>query len=519
MAKKSIAFIIILSACASFLMFAHSAYADDKSCFCTGERTRCLTLKWGSYDKIESDADCQNIVSGSNGPSSFLHYNSCRYTSDSGSCAGTFTCNGKPCTASDKECSTNQDCAAYGANSFCRTADPSATSVENKVSDVCFFDADAMNKYKSIPKIDNPLAHFELKAPVIRINIPGVSFTKVENTVDSNGNIILPWIGEYIAGVYKYAMVIGSIIAVVLIIMQGMQVVMSAGGEQKSEAYSRILSIGLGLIILWGSYAILYTINPELVALKSLSIKYIEPIAYEYAGDTDKTIDINNLDKNIYCPKTGGAAAIPKIVAGLAHKVSYRYGGGGGPPPYKETNPDYIKYNSFCPTGTVCLDCSGFVNIVYMCAGIPSPGGWTGSIFKDSEAIKPNMLDAKNNMVNGIKLQPGDLIGWPSNESRPIGHVVMYLGDGQVAESKGGKAGRDPGGSNPRVSRLSDLKYPFDSIRRIPENYASKFCCIFPDNKGNKTVSAEAECAAMNGAQNAVPGDCSSVSPESQISS
>ena len=60
--------------------------------------------------------------------------------------------------------------------------------------------------------------------------------------------------------------------------MQGARVIISAGGEEKNAAYKRILQAVVGLFICWGSYAILYNINPDLVQFKALKVKYIERI-------------------------------------------------------------------------------------------------------------------------------------------------------------------------------------------------------------------------------------------------
>jgi len=113
--------------------------------------------------------------------------------------------------------------------------------------------------------------------PGLEIRLPGLAFSDLAKTVDSEGFLHIPWIGEFLKAIYNFGLAIVSIVAVVMIIMQGAKIIVS-GGESKVEGYKKIGQIVVGLFIVWGSYAILYTINPALVEFKALRVKYIEPI-------------------------------------------------------------------------------------------------------------------------------------------------------------------------------------------------------------------------------------------------
>ncbi len=125
------------------------------------------------------------------------------------------------------------------------------------------------------PLTTNIQKDLQVSEPVLQIKIPQLKFTDVQNTLDEDGNIHLPWIGELIAALYKFGMAVASIIAVVMIIVQGARIVTSGGGEAKVAAYKRIGQIVVGLSMVWGSYFILYNINPDLVNFKVLKVKYI----------------------------------------------------------------------------------------------------------------------------------------------------------------------------------------------------------------------------------------------------
>ncbi len=126
--------------------------------------------------------------------------------------------------------------------------------------------------------------------PVLEMTIPGLELSTVPKI--ENGVLYLPWIAEYVASVFKYGIIVASVLAVVLIIIQGIKITISGGGEKKSEAYKTIARVIIGLIIAWSSYAILYTINPNLVRLKTLAIEVVLP---EMA---DQEIMSKGLDQN-----------------------------------------------------------------------------------------------------------------------------------------------------------------------------------------------------------------------------
>lgn len=113
--------------------------------------------------------------------------------------------------------------------------------------------------------------------PGIEIRLPGLTFSDLAKTVDAEGYLHIPWIGELIKALYNFGMVIVSIVAVVMIIIQGAKIVVS-GGESNVEGYKKIGQVAVGLVIAWGSYAILYTINPALVEFQALKVRYVQPI-------------------------------------------------------------------------------------------------------------------------------------------------------------------------------------------------------------------------------------------------
>ena len=90
----------------------------------------------------------------------------------------------------------------------------------------------------------------------------------------------VPWIGQYIAGIYTYAIGIVGILAAVVLMIGGV-IWITAGGNQTriGEAKAWIGASLTGLILALCSYLILYTINPDLTK--------ITPIRVNVVSDTD----------------------------------------------------------------------------------------------------------------------------------------------------------------------------------------------------------------------------------------
>jgi hypothetical protein len=90
---------------------------------------------------------------------------------------------------------------------------------------------------------------------------------------------------------------------VVVIIIQGLRVITSGGGEGKTTAYKKILQSIVGLFIAWGSYALLYNINPALVQFNALKVKVVEGIPLFDIGVPDELVTTPSSGKLVsFCP-------------------------------------------------------------------------------------------------------------------------------------------------------------------------------------------------------------------------
>lgn len=193
------------------------------------------------------------------------------------------------CTKTDKECKSHDQCK-NSVNDFGNS---------RCYEDACYYDKEAMevfdrNKTEAFGfSVQNDIDG--LKKPALQIKWPGLEFSDIKDTLDGEGFIHIPYLGEFITALYKYGIALGSIIAVVIIIKCGVGIILSAGGEEKVANYHQIGQVVIGLIIMWGSYAFLYTISPKLVEFKPLRIQYITPIVVEHEDEAVEGVASANL--------------------------------------------------------------------------------------------------------------------------------------------------------------------------------------------------------------------------------
>lgn len=133
----------------------------------------------------------------------------------------------------------------------------------------------------------------QIKKPQPRIKIPGLQFSEIDiqGQRGSAQSLSVPFIGEYIAAAYRYATIVGAIVAVIFIIIGGVQWTISGGNASIIEVAKKKISgalIGLTLLVL--TYTLLSFVNPNLVSFKNLLITYI-PGKYDLdtVVYTDKT--------------------------------------------------------------------------------------------------------------------------------------------------------------------------------------------------------------------------------------
>ncbi len=310
----------------------------------------------------------------------------------------------------------------------------------------------------------------ELYTPELSIDIPGLTLSPATST---GGEVTSNYIGEYIEAAYAWVIGAAALVAIIVLMVGGLQYMTSRGDSGKvGQAKQRMVGAITGLVLLLGAYTIAYIIDPGTTVFESLTIDVIDAVKYvNDSGEVAGSLVFNPPD-DIDCDDS---FEISEIVASMDGKVTYRLGGKGGGPPYSsetKTDPNGTSYASYCPAGQLCLDCSGFVDYVRTCKGLSSAGesGGSAGIFGSSSAEK--ITSCSSDAVNDKSLVAGDLIGFPTietDEETQWGHVWIYAGDGNVADSHG--SGRGEGQAVGRytlsyVCSTFGSKYTMYAVRR-----------------------------------------------------
>jgi len=161
----------------------------------------------------------------------------------------------------------NMTCADYeqsdAPESSCPPNKPKATSL-------CCCDAKPEEEL-------GPVTIFE--TPNFQVEIPTVKLSQVSCVTDETGayTCSIPWLGEYISGIYNYALSIAGILAAIVLMAGGVLWLVSGGDASRiTQAKELIVGSVSGLIILMASYVILYQVNPDMVKFNPISLSLVK---------------------------------------------------------------------------------------------------------------------------------------------------------------------------------------------------------------------------------------------------
>lgn len=119
--------------------------------------------------------------------------------------------------------------------------------------------------------------------PQLNVQIPGFQFSPI---AEYQGELHINFLGEYIAGVYKYLIGFSSVIAVVMLLIGGLQYALGGvSSGQISKAKERMKNAVTGLVLLMCVILIVEIVNPELTHIDPLRLRMIPEIPPEAKDD------------------------------------------------------------------------------------------------------------------------------------------------------------------------------------------------------------------------------------------
>ena len=134
---------------------------------------------------------------------------------------------------------------------------------------VSIFSVIVLLTFANFAQADNNLP--QINVPDLKINIPFVTFSPVN--CQEGQDCAIPWIGEYIVGVYKYIVYVMGIAAVVVLMIGGVRWLTAGGNSSAIEDAKGWITASLsGLVLALLSFVILQQINPNLTNFKPINI-------------------------------------------------------------------------------------------------------------------------------------------------------------------------------------------------------------------------------------------------------
>lgn len=259
------------------------------------------------------------------------------------------------------------------------------------------------------------------KPPKLHVPIPGVNLTKIQVTTKGTGQINVPWIAQYIIGIYRYSMGIATILAVIMVMIAGVVYLTSAGNPQRiQQAKSYLTGSVIGVVVLASAYLILNLISPQLT--------------------TFGPIELEEVEQEVLDAPTGDAPGLPvptiaEATSGEMAGVDYRMGDFGQYNSSANCTPsEIVDLAEIMRKNKICqgpCHCAATVSRVLRGAGCKIRGtGGSGAISKQAEKSLEWVTKPISSFPDVTQLPVGIL--WKQ------GHVGLSIGKGRMIESTTG---------------------------------------------------------------------------------
>ncbi len=116
--------------------------------------------------------------------------------------------------------------------------------------------------------------------PTLLVPIPGLNKFLSPTKIADDINIY--FLSEYINAMYSWLLGVAALVAVVMIMLGGLQYVLAAGQAKAiGSAKTRITNAITGLVLLLAAYNIAYLIDPNTTSLKAIGLRNVKGIPME----------------------------------------------------------------------------------------------------------------------------------------------------------------------------------------------------------------------------------------------
>lgn len=140
-----------------------------------------------------------------------------------------------------------------------------------------------------------------LTTPKLNVEIPGLVFGNYAQV--KNKQIEIPFLAQYIAGVYRYLLTISVIAAAVMVVYGGFKYILAANFQDVQDGKETIKDALIGLVLVFAAYVIMSSFSPNALSLNAVKIPYVEPEPFAkeklqaYAESGGEFVDLTAEDK------------------------------------------------------------------------------------------------------------------------------------------------------------------------------------------------------------------------------
>ncbi len=167
------------------------------------------------------------------------------------------------------------------------------------------------NKINQIKKDAEPQKPRDIIAPKLSVTIPGFTKFSTVKCDDQNPDCKIPWIGEYIQGIFNYSIMAIGILAVIVIMIGGLLWLSAGGNSSRISSGKEFVKNGiLGTIFAICSYLLLFIINPDLTIFRPVPVNYVSQTQLEGFSESINGSESESNDGPQGCPDPSSIIAI-----------------------------------------------------------------------------------------------------------------------------------------------------------------------------------------------------------------
>ncbi|MFH1744742.1 MAG: pilin [bacterium] len=274
-------------------------------------------------------------------------------------------------------------------------------------------------------------------------------------------------LSQYIQSIYNYAIGAIGVLATVVLMYGGVLWIIAAGNaERVGEAKAWIGAALSGLVLALASYSILFMVNPRLISNSAIPIDVVTLLSEGEKDVQGQSVSLGDLKTNLQSlgiPCNEQSCDLQTLTDATVGKVTYSQGSKGNKP---ELDKGYERRELDSDKQHIYLDCSSYVQSLWMCCGYGNPGNTTTGIFKEGNILTTEKL---------ASLKDGCIVGYTEKSSaNGFGHAYIYGGDGIFYNSSSnGNKGRKPG-QGVNLKSIETIKNLLETLNKKGGNFFYK---------------------------------------------